>query len=113
MTNKIFSKKALVMGAVGAVLMGSSLSASAAIHFQQYVLLPAGGTHIWTYICPTGQKMVTGGFDSIDGGGYSSNGLRLTESYPSAPDTWKWRIYNQGPGLAQYRVVYTCTSASL
>lgn len=113
MLHRFLTTRALFLSAFSAALLSASLGADAAIHYQAYVVLPSGGTHVWTYICPTGQKMVVGGFDSLDTPGYSSTGLRLTESYASAPDTWKWRFYNQGPAQAQYRLQYTCTSLNL
>lgn len=114
MFNKHTATKSLAAIVSSLLILGAPLQASASQFTRQYTtyrVLPANGIHVWRYNCPSGQSVVSGGFDTIDNASYSSAGLMLTESYPSAQNQWQWRFINKGPKQAQYRLVYVCATS--
>ena len=99
----------VAIGIVTGLASMPTMASAATFHYKYttYKVLPSGGTHIWKYSCGSGQKIVSGGFDSIFNSTYGK-GLRLIESYPSKSNQWRWTFVNKGPKSAQYRLAYIC-----
>lgn len=85
----------------------SAMAAAISHNYSDWKVLPSGGQHFWWYNCFNGQKVVSGGFDSIFNNTYGT-GLRLVESYAHSSLQWRWSFINEGPKPAQYRLQWTC-----